>query len=103
MKKVLFVINTLGRAGAETALMELLRRMDPREYEISLYVLLGQGEMIDAVPSHVKVLNRSYDPTPVLSKDGKRRLRRSVCKAMFKHGNVFRLFPYLCPHSHRAD
>lgn len=95
MKKVLFVINTLGRAGAETALMELLRRMDPREYEISLYVLLGQGEMIDAVPSHVKVLNRSYDPTPVLSKDGKRRLRRSVCKAMFKHGNVFRLFPYL--------
>lgn len=25
MKKILFVINTLGRAGAETALLELLR------------------------------------------------------------------------------
>lgn len=95
MKKVLFVINTLGRAGAETALMELLRRMDPNEYEVSLYVLLGQGEMIDAVPKHVKVLNSTYDPTPVLSKDGKRNLKRTVRKAMFRHGNIFRLFPYL--------
>lgn len=95
MKKVLFVINTLGRAGAETALMELLRRMDPNKYDVSLYVLLGQGEMIDAVPKHVKILNQSYDPTPVLSKEGKKSLRRSVLKAMFKRGNVFRLFPYL--------
>ena len=46
MKKILFVINTLGRAGAETALLELLRRLDAEEYEISLYVLLGRGEMI---------------------------------------------------------
>ena len=48
MKKILFVINTLGRAGAETALLELLRRLDAEEYEISLYVLLGQGEMISS-------------------------------------------------------
>ena len=32
MKKILFVINTLGRGGAETALLELL------------YTLEGQGE-----------------------------------------------------------
>ena len=37
MKKILFVINTLGWAGAETALLELLRRLDAEEYEISLY------------------------------------------------------------------
>lgn len=95
MKKVLFVINTLGRAGAETALMELLRRMEPEKYEVSLYVLLGQGEMIDAVPKHVKILNTKYDPTPVLSREGKKNLRRSVLHAMFRHGNIFRLFPYL--------
>ena len=46
MKKILFVINTLGRAGAETALLELLNHLDTEKYEISLYVLLGQGEMI---------------------------------------------------------
>ena len=28
-KKVLFVINTLSRAGAETALLSLLRQLDP--------------------------------------------------------------------------
>ena len=52
MKKILFVINTMGRAGAETALLELLKRLDgsPAEYEISLYVIMGQGEMIDKLP-----------------------------------------------------
>ena len=58
MKKILFVINTLGRAGAETALLELLRRLDAEEYEISLYVLLGQGEMISQVPQRVHVKNK---------------------------------------------
>ena len=32
MKKILFVINTLGRAGAETALLELLRRLDAEDF-----------------------------------------------------------------------
>ena len=27
-KKLLFVVNTLGRAGAETALLELLKKLD---------------------------------------------------------------------------
>ena len=46
MKKVLFVINTLGGAGAEKALLELLKRFPENEYEVSLYVLLAQGELI---------------------------------------------------------
>ena len=52
MKKVLFVINTLGGAGAEKALLELLKRFPKEQYEISLYVLLDQGELILQVPSH---------------------------------------------------
>lgn len=57
MKKILFVINTLGCAGAETALLELLNHLDTEKYEISLYVLLGQGEMISRVPPgvHIKI------------------------------------------------
>ena len=46
MKKILFVINTLGGAGAETAMLELLRSLSPRKYEISLFVLLNQGEIM---------------------------------------------------------
>mgnify|MGYP006369172137 CR=1 FL=1 len=41
-KKILFVINTLGRAGAETALITLLKKLPENEYDISLYVLCGQ-------------------------------------------------------------
>ena len=40
-KKILFVINTLGRAGAETALITLLKKLPENEYDISLYVLCG--------------------------------------------------------------
>ena len=74
MKKILFVINTLGRAGAETALLELLRRLDAEEYEISLYVLLGQGEMISQVPQRVHVKNKKICTASVLSGAGRRKL-----------------------------
>ena len=54
MKKILFVINTLGGAGAERALLELLTRFTPEKYEVSLYILLGQGELIHQVPAYVR-------------------------------------------------
>ena len=60
MKKVLFVINTLGGAGAEKALLELLKKFTPDQYETSLYVLMDQGELIHQLPKYVKVLNKSY-------------------------------------------
>lgn len=95
MKKVLFVINTLGQAGAETALLELLRKMDSNEYDISLYVLMGQGEMVSKLPSYVKLKNSHYDTRPVLSAEGKGNLRKTVLKALIKKGCVIRKFPYL--------
>mgnify|MGYP000211173037 CR=1 FL=1 len=52
-KKILFVINTLGRAGAEVALLSLFSAIDPNQYELSLYVMMAQGEMKDALPSYV--------------------------------------------------
>ena len=35
-KKVLFVINTLGCAGAEKALLELLKEFSKEEYQVYL-------------------------------------------------------------------
>ena len=60
-KKILFVINTLGKAGAETALLELLKKIPEDKYDVSLLVLLGQGEMISQVPDHVHILNKTYE------------------------------------------
>ena len=84
MKKVLFVINTLGGAGAERALIQILKKFDPNEYEISLYVLLDQGEMIYEIPEFVKILNENYSDTSVLSEEGKKALARNVWRRIWK-------------------
>lgn len=95
MKKVLFVINTLGHAGAETALLELLRHLSPEEYEVYLYVLMNQGELVHELPGHVRLLNTKYDDCSVLSREGKRALHSQVLRTMFSRGSILRCFPYL--------
>ncbi|MCM1325057.1 MAG: glycosyltransferase [Bacteroidales bacterium] len=95
MKKILVVMNTMGQAGAETALLELLRHINPAEYEVSLYVLMAQGEMVHELPDYVKLLNARYDDSSVLGREGRAHMRRTVLKAMFARATVFRLFPYL--------
>lgn len=95
MKKVLFVINTLGCAGAEKAMLELLKRFSTEEYEVSLYVLLGQGEVIRQVPEYVKIMNLEYSDTSVLSKEGKKELNRRVLKRLFQRASIFRNLPYV--------
>ena len=86
MKKILFVVNTLGRAGAETALLELLRRLDSSEYEVSLYVILAQGEMIGELPSHVKLKNRRFNSQSVMTGKGKRAIAVTICSSFFRNG-----------------
>ena len=66
MKKIIFVVNTMGRAGAETALLELLKALRHPDYELFLYVIMGQGEMIRHLPSHVKLLNDRFSEQSVL-------------------------------------
>lgn len=95
MKKVLFVINTLGGAGAEKALLELLKKFTPDQYEVSLYVLLDQGELIRQIPDYVKVLNREYCDASVLSKEGKKLLNKRIVKRLFQRGSVIRNVPFL--------
>lgn len=95
MKKVLFVINTLGGAGAERALLELLTRFTTEKYEVSLYVLLSQGELIHQVPDYVRVLNQDYSDGSVLSRRGKLLLNKRLLKRIFIRKAIFRDCPYL--------
>lgn len=95
MKKILFVINTLGRGGAETALIELLYTLDGQEeYEISLYVLMGQGELKKRLPERVRLLNSSFSESSVLSAKGKNKMIRTVCKAFIRNGHLVRKIRY---------
>lgn len=95
MKKILFVINTLGGAGAENALISLLNCMDKNRFEISLFVLTGQGELVTKLPENVKLLNKNYDDSSVLSEEGKKALKKHLLKQMFQHGAIFKNIPYL--------
>lgn len=94
-KRILFVMNTLGHAGAETALLELLHRLG-ESYEIDLYVLMGQGELVSKLPSGVHLLNRSFIDCSVLSAKGRLHMAGRVMKALVCRGTALRLFPYLC-------
>lgn len=94
-KKVLFVINTLGHAGAEAAMLELMKQMNKDKYELSLYVLLEQGEMIDQIPEHVRLLNQKVDRRSVLSKEGKKKMIGTCLRALWKNAAFIRYLPYL--------
>ena len=95
MKKILFVINTMGTAGAEKALIELLRKTDKTEYEISLFVLTNQGELISSLPKGVKLLNRDFDTTSVLEKKGRANLTKTCVKSLFDKGQIITKLPYI--------
>ncbi len=86
MKKILFVVNTMGRAGAETALLELMRILDGPEYEVSLYVILAQGEMIGQLPPHVKLMNQRVSSRSVMTGRGKLAMAGTICSAFFRNG-----------------
>ena len=94
-KKILFVINTLGRAGAEVALLSLLSTLDPNQYDVSLYVIMEQGEMADALPSYVHLRNPHFSTESVLTEDGRKDMMRTVMRKMIKNGHWFQKASYM--------
>ncbi len=99
-KSVLFVINTLGTAGAERAFLELIKSM-PVELEVSLYVLLNQGELVCELPSSVRLLNSNFDKTPIHGKEGKKHLKRFVLKSLFRNASILRNLFYIFKNTFR--
>lgn len=95
MKKLLFVINTMGFGGAERALINLLGQLNPAEYEISLFVLTGQGELVCELPAYVKLLNTDYKDCSVLTGEGRKHLLGRVLQAGFGKGIFFKRAGYL--------
>ncbi len=64
-------------------LIALLNNMDIKKYDIYLYVVLNQGEMVKELPSYVKLLNKHYCKESVLSSKGKKVLIRGIFKNVF--------------------
>ena len=100
-KKILFVINTLGQAGAEKALLNLISALDRNAYEIYLYVMLNQGEMIYDVPNYVHVLNKHISPLSVLGKEGEGHMTKEVLKSFVRHGSGIKYASYFLKNYNR--
>lgn len=95
-KKVLFVINTMGQAGAEMALIELMKKLDSlEEYELFLYSIIPCGELFNKVPNNVIILNKSISTSSVLSFAGHIRIIKTVICSFFYRLTGFRLIKYM--------
>lgn len=55
-KKILIVSHALELGGAERALIGLLGAIDPDKFEIDLFLLRHEGELMGMIPSHVNLL-----------------------------------------------
>ncbi len=95
MKTILFVMNTMGRAGAERALIALMNALPREEYQISLLSLVNRGEMFQEVPEHVHILNKHPKARSVLSPGGQLALIGTTAKCFFYRLRGFSLLGYL--------
>lgn len=100
MKRVLFVINTLGIGGAERALLELLDGLEGEACAIDLYLMLGRGQLMNQVPDGIRLLNPKVDTGSVLDGPGRQALAGMVIACFFRNGKwadklagVLRAFP----------
>jgi glycosyltransferase involved in cell wall biosynthesis len=53
--KVLFFLSNLHGGGAERVAVNLLRKLDPKRFDVSLAMVDKTGDYIDLIPEHVTV------------------------------------------------
>lgn len=58
MKKVLFLINTLGGGGAERVLVNLVNHMDPARYDITVETMFGDGVCRPLLAPHIRYISK---------------------------------------------
>lgn len=55
-KHILIVSHALELGGAERSLIGLLDAINPEQYDVDLFLLRHEGELMSAIPSHVRLL-----------------------------------------------
>ena len=93
-KKILFVTNTMGRAGAEKCLQALLELLDPQQYDMSVYSIINRGELYDDMPDYVHILNKKPCNQSVLDNAGLRAITRQILWSLLKKFSFITYIPY---------
>lgn len=95
-KKILLVINTMGRAGAEVAMIELMKKLIAQgKYEVSLLAIIPRGEMFARLPQQVRVLNKHTSAGSVLSARGRLAIAGKTLRAVCYRATGVRYLPYV--------
>ena len=85
-KKLLFTAYSMGLGGIETALCNLLNRIDYKKFDVTLILERKEGIFLDQIPKEVKVLEyRISDNKNVLLRKIKNRLKLICWKFKLKN------------------
>ena len=95
MKKVLFIINTMGRAGAEKSHIALLKSIDYTRCSVSLLSVINRGELFADVPENVKILNKKPDLRPVHGIGGALYIALNALRQIFGRGYIFKFIAHI--------
>ena len=82
-KKVLFINPSLRQGGVEHSLITALCSLDPKKYDITLYVYSNMLDLLTNVPEYVNV---------VVGVDSTKYFRKPYCAVMMFFYYLFRLF-----------
>lgn len=55
-KHILIFTHAMELGGAEKVLLGLLEAIDPSKYQVDLFLMRHQGELLNAIPSHINLL-----------------------------------------------
>lgn len=77
MKKILFVMYSLNNGGAERSLVNLLSEIDPKRYEIDLFLFAPEGMFLPQVPQYVNVIKGNKILELLYSQNTKMSIRSS--------------------------
>lgn len=86
MKKILITAYNLDIGGIETALLNLLKKLDLNKYDITLVLEKKEGIFLDQVPSGIKVIdyNLSYSKN-IIYRKLRNRLKLIIWKLTHKN------------------
>ena len=56
MKKVLFIIPTLGNGGAEKSFISMLENLNSQKYKVDVFAIRPTGLIADMLPDYVNLL-----------------------------------------------
>lgn len=95
MKKILFGIGTLNVGGTEKHLIDILKGLDRKKFQISVFLLWQNGENIRLVPSDVRVYKV---PKFLLKKSRLAVLFQSIRLIMILSTSKFSFVHFFLPH-----